>query len=276
MPGTEYRVLHDNVTVNLMEALATVHPEEDSSLSDRFLKFMDASTKSLFVAVEKLSGYRIFKSIEDFASTQKSDAEIKLLYIQWISIKRTTAESIRAFATRVQTDAAQFDGTDYEVNSKALVRRWRKGLGSDLRPIKKMVDETGIIPDVCSEKLPLRQLVDKSESYLRARGVKDSDDKKKDEEKQDGRKTRQIETHKEPYLQGDGRKKRPPDGPPNFTHHQPEPEVYNWQKYVKRHIFQHEFITDQHLKTSLQFAGKFPSGFYYCWMYNHNHQQCGK
>ena len=44
-----------------------------------------------------------------------------------------------------------------------------------------MVDETGIIPDGCSKKLPLRQLVDKVESYLRARGAKDADYKKKDD-----------------------------------------------------------------------------------------------
>ena len=41
----------------------------------------------------------------------------------------------------------------------------------------------GIIPDGWIEKLPLRQLVDKAESYLRARGVKYADDKKKDEKK---------------------------------------------------------------------------------------------
>ena len=43
-----YIVLHDNVTVTLTEALSTIHPEEDYSLSDRFIKVMDTSTKSLF------------------------------------------------------------------------------------------------------------------------------------------------------------------------------------------------------------------------------------
>ena len=51
-----------------------------------------------------------------------------------------------------------------------------------------MIDETGIIIDGWSKKLPLRQLVDKAESYIRARGVKNADDKKKDEKKQYGRK----------------------------------------------------------------------------------------
>ena len=125
-----------------------------------------------------------------------------------------------------------------------------------------MVNETGIIPDGWSEKLPLRQLVDKSESYLRARGVKDVDDKKKDEKKQDGWKPRQIEKDKESDLQGDGRNKRLPDGPTNFTQQQADPEVYNWQNHVKSHIFQHKFITEQHLETSSQFAGQFPSGCY--------------
>ena len=129
-----------------MEALANNHPEEESSLSERFLKVMDASTKSLFTLEEQLSGYRIFKFIEDSDSTQKSDAEIKLLYIQWMSIKRTNNDSIRAFAARVQTHAAQFDGTEYEVKYKALARRWRKGLGSYFQSINTMVDETGIIP----------------------------------------------------------------------------------------------------------------------------------
>ena len=73
--------------------------------------------------------------------------------------------------------------------------------------------------------------------------------------KKDGRKTFQIEKDKEPGLQGDGRKKRPSDGTPNFTQQHPDPEVDNWQNHVKHHIFQHKFITDQHLKTSSQFAG---------------------
>ena len=107
---------------------------------------MDASNKYLFTVDEQLSGYRIFKSIEDSASTQKSDAELELLYIQWMSIKRTNNDSIWAFTARVQTDAAKFYGTDYEVKSKALARRWRKGLGSDFQSINNMVDETGIIP----------------------------------------------------------------------------------------------------------------------------------
>ena len=178
-----YRVFHDDVNGTLTEALATVHPEEDSSLSDIFFKVMDANTKPLFTVEEKLSGYLIFNSIEDSTSTEKSDAEIELLYIQWMSIKRTTTDSIKAFAARVQTDAAQFDGTDYEVKSKYLSRRWRKGLGSDLQSINKIVDETGIIPDGWSENYPLRQLVDKVESYPQARGVKDADDKNKDEKK---------------------------------------------------------------------------------------------
>ena len=74
-----YRVLHENVNGTLTEALATIHPEEDSSLSDRFLKVMDSSTKDLFTIEEKISGYRIFKSIEDSSSTQKYYAEIELL-----------------------------------------------------------------------------------------------------------------------------------------------------------------------------------------------------
>ena len=78
--------------------------------------------------------------------------------------------------------------------------------------------------------------------------MKDADDKKKDQKKIDGRKPLKIEKYKEPDLQGDDRKKRPPDGPPNFTQKQPDPELYNWKNHVKRHIFQHKFITDQHLE----------------------------
>ena len=139
-----------------------------------------------------------------------------------------------------------------------------------------MVDETGIIPDGWSEKLPLCQLVDKAESYLRARGVKDADEKNKDKKKQGGRKPCQIQKYKEPDIQGDGRKKLPLYGTPNCTQQQPGPEVDNWQKHVKRHIFQHKLITDQNLETSSQFMGQFSSGCYYCLMDNHNHQQCGK
>ena len=212
-----YSVLRGDVTGTLTEALANIHPEEDSSLSDIFPKVMDASTKSLFTVYEKLSGYHIFKSIEDSASAQKPDADIKLLCIQLMSIKCNNNESIRAFAARVQTDASLFDGTDYEVKPKALACRWHKGLGSDFQSINKMVDETGIIPDSFGERLPLRQLVNKAESYLLAREVKDADDKNKDDKKQDGRKPRQIEKDKEPDLQGNVRKKRPPDGPPNVT-----------------------------------------------------------
>ena len=58
-----YIVLHDGVTGTLTEALATVHPEEDLSLCDRFLEVMDTSTKSLFTVEEQISGYRIFNSI---------------------------------------------------------------------------------------------------------------------------------------------------------------------------------------------------------------------
>ena len=126
-----------------------------------------------------------------------------------------------------------------------------------------MVDETGIIPDGWIKKLPFRQLVDKAGSYIRARGVKDADDRKKDEKKQEGRKPRQIEKDKEPDLQGDGRKKLPQYGPPNVTQQHPEPKVENWQKHVKRHIFQHKFINDQNLKASSQYAGQFDSGCYY-------------
>ena len=73
---------------------------------------MDASTKALFNVEEHLSGYRIFKSIEESAHTQKYDADIELLYIYCMSIKRTTTDSTRAFASRVQMDAAQFYVTD--------------------------------------------------------------------------------------------------------------------------------------------------------------------
>ena len=55
-----------------------------------------------------------------------------------------------------------------------------------------MIDETGIISDSWREKFLLHQLVDKSESYLRARRVKDADEKMKDEKKQDRRKPCQI------------------------------------------------------------------------------------
>ena len=79
---SRYSILHDNVTVTLTEALVNTHPEEDSSLSDRLPKAMDASTKVIFTVEEQLSGYRIFKSIEDPTSTQKSDTELNLLYIQ--------------------------------------------------------------------------------------------------------------------------------------------------------------------------------------------------
>ena len=126
-----YIVLHDYVTSTLTEALATIHQKEESSSSDRLLKGMDTSTKALFAIDEQLSGYHIFKFIEDSASTQKYDTDIELLYNQWTSIKRTTTNSIREFAAHVQTDDAKFDGTEYKVNSKSLSCRWRKGLGSD-------------------------------------------------------------------------------------------------------------------------------------------------
>ena len=142
---------------------------------------MDASTKALFTVKENIGVYHIFKSIEYSASTQKSYAELKLLYIQCMSIKLNNNESIRAFVERLQTYTAQFDGTDYEVKPKSLAHRWHKGLGSDFHSINKMVDKTGIIPDVWSKKLTLRQLVNKSESYLRAKGLKDAYNKKKDE-----------------------------------------------------------------------------------------------
>ena len=75
-------VLHDDDTCTLTKALANTHPEENFSLSDKLIKAMNASTKALFTIEEQLSGYRIFKSIEDYASTQKYDADIELLYIQ--------------------------------------------------------------------------------------------------------------------------------------------------------------------------------------------------
>ena len=46
-----------------------------------------------------------------------------------------------------------------------------------------MVDKTGITPDGWRKKFPLRQLLDKAESYLRERGVKYADEKEKDEKK---------------------------------------------------------------------------------------------
>ena len=85
----KYIILNNDVTGTLTEALANNHPEENLSLSDRFLKAMDASIKSVFAIEEQISGYLIFKSIEDSAPPKKSDADIKLLYIQWMCIKRT-------------------------------------------------------------------------------------------------------------------------------------------------------------------------------------------
>ena len=94
--------------------------------------------------------------------------------------------------------------------------------------------------------------------------------------KKEGRKPLQNEKDKDPDIQGDGRNKRPQYGPPQVMQKQTDPEVENWKNHVKRHILQYTFINYQHLKASLQFAGQFTSGCYYCWMDNHNHQQCGK
>ena len=94
--------------------------------------------------------------------------------------------------------------------------------------------------------------------------------------KKEGRKPLQNEKDKDPDIQGDGRNKRPQYGPPQVMQQQPDLEVGNWKNRVKCCIFQHTFITDHHLEASSQFAGQFPSGCYYCCMYNHNHQQCGK
>ena len=109
-----------------MYALVNIHPEEDFSLSDIFIKVTETSIKALFNLDEELSGYQIFKSIEDSASTQKSDAEIEMLYIQWTPINRTNNDSIRAFVERVQTDPAQFDGTNNKSKFKDLSIRWRR------------------------------------------------------------------------------------------------------------------------------------------------------
>ena len=86
-----------------------------------------------------------------------------------------------------------------------------------------MADETVIIPDRWGEKLPLRQPVDKSESYIRARGVKYADDKNKGKKKQDGRKPFHIEKDKEPDIQGYVRNKLPPYVHPSVTQQQPDP-----------------------------------------------------
>ena len=56
----------------------------------------------------------------------------------------------------------------------------------------------------------------------------------------------------------------------------PDLDMENWKNHEKRHIFQHKFITNQRLEESSQFAGQFTSSCYYCWMDNHNHQQCVK
>ena len=142
-----YSVLHDDITGTLTEALENTHSEEDLSLSDKFLKATEISTKALLTVEEQLSGYHIFKYIEDSASTKKSDSELELLYILWIPIKSNRNESIRAYEARAQTFSAQFDSTDYEVNPKSLVCRWCKVIGYDFQSINKMVDETGIILD---------------------------------------------------------------------------------------------------------------------------------
>ena len=120
---SRYSILHEDATGTLTEELANNHPEEYLSLNDRFLKTMYASTKPLFTVEDQLNGYRIFKSIEDSASNQKSDAELEFLCIEWMSIKRNSNKYIIAFAEQVQTDAAKFDSTEYEVKSKPLARR---------------------------------------------------------------------------------------------------------------------------------------------------------
>ena len=67
-------------------------------------------------------------------------------------------------------------------------------------------------------------------------GMKDADDKNKGKKKQDGRKPRHIEKDKETDLQGDGRNKCPPEGPPHVTQQHTDPEVENGKRHVKRHI----------------------------------------
>ena len=114
-----------------------IHPEEDSPLSDIFLKNMYAKIRSLLTVEEKISGYRIFKLIDDSASIKKSDADIKILYTEWMSMRRNRNESSRAFAAHIQTEAENFDDTDYEVKPKDLTRKWCKGLGSNFQSIKK-------------------------------------------------------------------------------------------------------------------------------------------
>ena len=77
-----YSVRHDDATGTLTEALLNIHPEEDSPLSDIFLKNMYTKIRSLLTVEEKISGYQIFKLIDESASIKKSDADIKILYTQ--------------------------------------------------------------------------------------------------------------------------------------------------------------------------------------------------
>ena len=86
-----------------------------------------------------------------------------------------------------------------------------------------MVDGTGIIPDVWNEKLPLRQLLYKADSFLQARGPKDG----KKREKKYRRKPLHNEKHKDTDIQGNGIKKPPHDGTPQVTQQQPDLEVQN-------------------------------------------------
>ena len=74
-----YILLNYDVTITLTEALENIHPEEELSLSDIFLKVMDTSSKAHFDVEEQLNKYDIFKSIEESVLTQTTDAEIKRL-----------------------------------------------------------------------------------------------------------------------------------------------------------------------------------------------------
>ena len=66
---SNYIILHNNATGTLMESLVNIHPEENSSLSERFIKATDSGTKTVFTVDEQLIGYHIFKLIDYSAFT---------------------------------------------------------------------------------------------------------------------------------------------------------------------------------------------------------------
>eukprot|EP00957_Ditylum_brightwellii_P120375 9184850-Ditylum_brightwellii.AAC.1 len=146
-------------------------PEEDTLLSQTFLKVIDATTKDLLMTEEKTSGVKMFQAIKMLATMEKLEDESLKDFITFSQIECKGNETIKDYTVRVQKAACELAGTEHEQNHVKVVHQWRKGLGKDFLQFNLHCTLTGTVPRGWDEDLPLLCLALKAQSHLKEANI---------------------------------------------------------------------------------------------------------